>query len=366
MKRRKRGLLSGFFHKKSYKRKRKKSIRKAGYGFWLACLIFLVGRYLTPPTWELPWWVNAKIPAHCKILNWQVPEPVLSGLIKTDAWLYDTGFPMRMRLQEFMERADGNTRPLPEKGDLTIDYLDVGQGDCALIQMNDHAMLFDCGTDEKGSYIQYYLQKQGITKLDYVIGSHPDSDHIGGMDVVVSKFDCEQIFMSDYEKDTDSVRDVRLALAYRGYRAVCPKPGEAYSLGDATFTVLAPIWDYEDDSNNNSIAIRLEYGENSFLFTGDAEEEEETDMVANGLSLQSDVYQVGHHGSSSSSSWRFLMAVRPELAVISCGKDNDYGHPHQEVLERLAIMGTKVLRTDQQGVVRITSDGNALNWGSER
>lgn len=328
-------------------------------------MVFLAGRYLAPVEWELPWWVSAKLPQQCTILGWQVPEQILAGLGKADDWLYEHSFWIRMRLQEVLVR-NNSTNPLPEPGELTVDYLDVGQGDCALIRMGEHAMLFDCGTDDKGTYIQYYLQKEGIEKLDYVIGSHPDSDHIGGMDVVISKFDCEQIFLSDYEKNTDSVRDVKAALKYRGYRAYCPKPGEVYSLGDANFTVLAPIWDYEEDSNNNSIAIRLVYGENSFLFTGDAEEEEETDMVANGLTLQSDVYQVGHHGSSNATSWRFLMAVRPEIAVISCGVENDYGHPHKEVLERLAIMGTKVLRTDEQGVVRITSDGKTLNWGTER
>lgn len=359
MKRRKKKV---FFSRK-YRRKR--GLKKVRYSLLAVVLILMAGRYFAPAGWKLPWWVSAKLPAQGNIFGWQVPEGILAGLSKADIQIFEWTGDIRLRLQE-MTGQDEGSMPLPEPGELTVDYLDVGQGDCALIQMGDHVMLFDCGTDDKGTYIQNYLQKQGIEKLDYVIGSHPDSDHIGGMDVVISKFDCETIFMSDFEKDTTTVRDVELALEYRGYEAYCPEPGQAYPLGDANFTVLAPIWKYEDDSNNNSIAIRLVYGENSFLFTGDAEEEEETDMVANGLTLQSDVYQVGHHGSNTATSWRFLTAVRPKYAVISCGANNDYGHPHQEVLDRLSLMGTKILRTDEQGIIRITSDGANLNWGTER
>lgn len=355
--RRKRGLFLR-------KNRRKKRFGKIRFGLLTAAMFFLAGRYFAPGEWNLPWWVSEKLPKQGTVFGWQVPETVLTALSGLDEWLYNGSFQLRMGWQEAVGGKE--TNPLPEPGELTVDYLDVGQGDCALIQTGDHAMLFDCGTDDKGTYIQNYLQKQGIEKLDYVIGSHSDSDHIGGMDVVVSKFDCETIFMSDFEKDTDSVRDVKLALEYRGYQATCPEPGEVYPLGDASFTILGPIWEYEGDSNNNSIAIRFTYGENSFLFTGDAQEEEEMDLVANGLTLQSDVYQVGHHGSDTATSWRFLTAVRPSYGVISCGKDNDYGHPHQEVLERLALMGTKILRTDEQGIVRITSDGENLRWGTER
>lgn len=306
-----------------------------------------------------------KVPQQVRIGGWQVPEKILEGLRTADAFFQRQTEGIRARWLELTGQNTGSM-PLPESGELTVDFLDVGQGDCALIQVDGHAMLFDCGPEDRGTYVQNYLEKQNIETLDYVIGSHPDSDHIGGMDVVVSKFDCSMIFMPDVEKDSSSVRDVELALEYRGYDTVSPEPGQVYQLGDASYTILGPVWYYENDSNNNSIAIRLVYGSNSFLFTGDAEEEEEADMVANGLDMRADVYQAGHHGSNTASSWRLLTAVRPSYTVISCGAGNDYGHPHQEVLDRLETMGSIIYRTDQQGTVRVTSDGVNLSWRTER
>ena len=255
----------------------------------------------------------------------------------------------------------GNT---PVSGVLQVTFLDVGQGDCTLIRQGEHAMLFDCGPDDRGTYIQNFLEKQGIDTLDYVIASHPDEDHIGSMDVIVTKFDCQTILMMETQKDTRTVRDVQDAIRYKGYETVSPKPGEIYELGEARFQILAPIWDYGDDSNNNSIVIRLEYGNTSFLFTGDAEKEEEQDMVADGAYLKSDVYQAGHHGSSNASSRNFLEAVRPAYTVISCGAENDYGHPHAETLQRLQEIGSEIFRTDWQGTVQAVSDGENISWTS--
>lgn len=283
-----------------------------------------------------------------------IPEELL-----TSGWVGDVTREIRT--------LTGQRQKIPGKplsGQLTVDFIDVGQGDCTLIMVDDHAMIFDCGPEDTGTYLQSYLRKQGISKLDYVIGSHPDADHIGGMDVIMTKFDCETIMMPDFEKSSSSVRGVEEALDYKGYRVTYPQPGEVYQLGGASFTILAPIWFYAGDANNNSIAIRLEYGSNSFLFTGDAETEEETDMTASGAILKSDVYQAGHHGSSDASSMRFLKAVRPEYAVISCGEDNDYGHPHRETLERFRQLGIQVFRTDEQGTIRVTSDGENLTWST--
>lgn len=344
--------------------KRRKSWKRVLYSIAGLVVLFFAARYFTPDSLQLPWWVSAKLPQQVSIGDWSVPEELLNTLGRADEFLREQAEDGKARWQELTGQS--STMPVPEDGQLTVDFLDVGQGDCALIQVDGHAMLFDCGPEDKGTYIQKYLQEQGVEKLDYVIGSHPDSDHIGGMDVIITKFDCEAVFMPDFEKDSSSLRGVEQALSYRGYEAIVPEPGQVYELGDARFTVLAPIWRYENDSNNNSIAIRLVYGENSFLFTGDAEEEEETDMVANGLTLRADVYQVGHHGSSTASSWRFLTAVQPSYAVISCGEDNDYGHPHAEVLERLRSVGSKIYRTDEQGTVRVTSNGTELTWTTER
>lgn len=243
---------------------------------------------------------------------------------------------------------------------MEVHYLDVGQGDATLIVCDGEAMLIDAGDNSKGTQIQLYLMKQGIEQLKYVIGTHPDADHIGGLDVILYKFDCAQVFLPDMEKDTQSYEDVIQTLKYKGYEAEQPPVGETFSLGGASFTVIAPNDIYADSANDSSIGILLAHGANRFLFTGDAEKLSETDMLKNGIDLSADVYKVSHHGSSSASSEAFLDAVSPDYAVISCGKDNPYGHPHQEVLGLLQERGIEIFRTDQQGTIVMFSDGETL------
>ena len=248
-------------------------------------------------------------------------------------------------------------------GNLTVQYLDVGQGDATLIQSGGEAMLIDAGNNDKGTQVQNYLQKQGVTRLKYVIGTHPDADHIGGLDVIITKFDCETVLMPDVTADTATYRDVVSAMKYKRYTCTHPDVGDTYKLGNAVFTILSPAKKYSSN-NNNSIALRLVYGKTSFLFTGDAAEEAEDAMLAGGQTLASDVYKVGHHGSRYSSSEAFLSAVKPAYAVISCGDGNSYGHPHDEVLNRLRQMGTAVYRTDDQGTIVAESDGKTLTFTS--
>lgn len=245
--------------------------------------------------------------------------------------------------------------------ELQIHYIDVGQGDCTLIICDSEAMLIDAGDNNQGTKVQNYLQKQGIKSLKYVICTHPDSDHIGGMDVILYKFDCETIFMTDEEKDSNTYRDVIDTMKNKGYKKTFPVVGECYSLGDAEFTILAPS-QLSNDSNNNSIAIILTHGNNKFLFTGDAESEEEGDILKSGISIDADVYKVGHHGSSSSSSIDLLEAASPTYAVISCAEENSYGHPHAGILNNLRSMGVQVFRTDEQGSIIATSNGLKITW----
>lgn len=246
---------------------------------------------------------------------------------------------------------------------LEVHYIDVGQGDATLIKLGDHAMLIDAGTEDSGTRLQLYLQKQQVNSLDYLILTHPDADHIGGGDVVITKFDCGQVMMSSFAKDTASCRDVESALAYREYQAVTPAVGSTYSLGAAAFTIVGPVQTGED-ANNSSIALLLTYGNTRFLFTGDAQEAEEADIVASGVEIQADVYQAGHHGSRTSSSEQFMQAVAPSYAVISCEAGNSYGHPHAEVLNRFHSMGIKVFRTDEQGSIIAYSDGETITWNA--
>lgn len=252
-------------------------------------------------------------------------------------------------------------RETPGERKAEIHFLDVGQGDAALIKCGEEAMLIDAGENDKGTAVQLYLQKQGVKKLKYLVLTHPDSDHIGGADVIITKFDIETILMPDYEKDNKTYEEVKNALRAKSERAYAPHPGEEYALGGGVFTILAPNRRYQD-ANNSSIALLFQLGETRFLFTGDAEEEAEMDMLQNGLSLQADVYQAGHHGSSTASTEAFLTAVDADYAVISCGEDNSYGHPHAEVLNRMRAMGMKVYRTDEQGSILAETDGNKITW----
>lgn len=248
------------------------------------------------------------------------------------------------------------------KDSLEVHFLDVGQGDATLILSDGHAMLIDAGNNSKGTAVQSYLQNKGVKKLDYVIGTHPDADHIGGLDVVIYKFDCGKVFLPDFSKDTKTYDEVVDTLKEKNYKAIHPKAGERYQLGDASFTITAPNGSKYDSANDYSIAVRLEHGKNHFLFVGDAEEESEQEMLHSGQKLDADVYKVSHHGSRTGTSEEFLDAVSPKYAVISCGEDNSYGHPHAEVMNLLRREGVKVFRTDEQGTIVAVSDGKKITW----
>lgn len=254
-----------------------------------------------------------------------------------------------------------NRKDRSRTAELTVHYLDVGQGDCILVECDGEYMLIDAGDNDQGTKIQNYLQKQGVKELKYAIGTHPDADHIGGLDVILYKFDCGTVMMPDLSKDTATYRDVVDTMKQKGYKNTVPEPGDSFELGDAVCTVLAPMEVYED-ANNNSIVLKVEHGENTFLFMGDAEEEEEADILRSDAEVDADVLKIGHHGSRSSSSQKFLKAVSPEYAVISCGEDNSYGHPHAETLNNLRAMGVDVFRTDEQGTIVAVSDGSQITW----
>lgn len=250
-----------------------------------------------------------------------------------------------------------------EPGTMEVHFLDVGQNDATLILSDDAAMLIDCGGDSQGTKIQNYLQKQGVTKLDYLVLTHPDSDHIGGAPVIIEKFDVDTVFMSDFEKDNKTYRKLIQALDDKNVFWSVPEVGSAWQLGQAQFTILAPNRFY-DDPNNASVALVVDNGENSFLFTGDAESEAEMDILENGLDVRADVYQAGHHGSRSSSDAAFLDAVNAEAVVISCGEGNSYGHPHAAALNEFRARGMKVYRTDEQGTIVAVSDGRGITWNT--
>lgn len=259
------------------------------------------------------------------------------------------------------DKATGQSSDSGMPSTLQVHYMDVGQGDATLLVCDGHAMLIDAGNNDKGTTVQSYLLSQNITSLDYVIGTHPDADHIGGLDVVITKFDCGTILLTDEEKDTNTYRDVVDAMNYRGYTKTVPIVGDTYVLGSARFTIVGPT-ELSGDSNGNSIAIILEHGENRFYFEGDAEETEEESILATGIDISANVYKAGHHGSKTSTSDNLLEAVAPQYAVISVGEGNTYGHPDAETLNKLRANGVQVFRTDEQGTIVATSDGNTVTW----
>ena len=263
----------------------------------------------------------------------------------------------------------GDAVTLPAKGTeetqetepLEIHYIDVGQGSATLLKSGSHAMLIDTGDSDQGTKIQLYLTKQGVENLDYLVLTHPDADHIGGAPVIITKFGIGQLFLSNYEKDNKTTQKVRDAMQYKGLTASDYRVGDTFALGNASFTILGPAKEYAD-SNNASVALMVQNGNNRFLFTGDCESEAEADMVASQADLHADVYLAGHHGSDTASSQAFMDAVTPVYAVISCGEGNSYGHPHAEVLNRFRSMGIQVFRTDEQGSVIAESDGTEIKW----
>lgn len=245
---------------------------------------------------------------------------------------------------------------------LQVHFIDVGQGDSILAESDGHFMLVDAGENDQADTVVRYLKQAGVTSLDYVIGTHPHSDHIGGLDKVIDEFTVGKIILPPVEHTSRTFEDVLNAISNKGLKITKPVPGDSYSLGDASFTVVAPVSDYGNDLNNWSVGIRLTYGSNSFLMCGDAESRAEADMLGSGELLSADVLKAGHHGSSTSTSDAFLKKVSPSYVVIQCGKDNSYGHPHKETMEKLKKAGCQVFSTDEDGTAVASSDGTVITW----
>lgn len=243
-----------------------------------------------------------------------------------------------------------------------IHVLDVGQGLSVLIESNGHYMLYDGGDSDKSSYVVSYLQQEGVPSLDYVVASHYDSDHLNGIVGALNAFPVSNVWGPNYTADTRVFESFNSVISEKGLTRVQPAIGSQIQLGDATIQVLAPSGTDYSDVNNYSIAVRVQDGNTSFLITGDAEAESEAQMIASGLTLDSDVYVVGHHGSGTSTSWDLLQAATPEYAVLSCGAGNSYGHPHVESMEKLQAMEIQLLRTDKQGNIVASTDGTTITW----
>ena len=240
--------------------------------------------------------------------------------------------------------------------DLLIDFIDVGQADSILVRNQDKIMLIDAGTNEAGEMVVKYLQNLGITKIDYLVGTHPHEDHIGGLDNVINNFDIGQIYMPKIETTTKTFEDVLEAIENKNLTVTAPNKGDKIELGQAVGEFMTePILD-KDNLNVSSLVLRLEFGNTSYLFMGDAEEENEETISW----PKTDVLKVGHHGSSTSSSESFLEQVQPKYAIIMARKANSYGLPTQETIDKLHNIGSEIYRTDEDGTIQMTSDGNTI------
>lgn len=248
-----------------------------------------------------------------------------------------------------------------KKSELKVHFLDVEQGLSVLVQCDGKTLIYDGGDRNKSSFVVSYLKKQGISKIDYMVSSHYDADHLAGLVGCLNAFEVKNLICSDYEHDSKLYDSFISTAEGLGLAFNHPKVGTTYSLGGATITILSPK-KITSDSNENSVAIKITHGSNSFVITGDAEFENEADMVASGLDLECDVLCLGHHGSATATSWDFLQATVPEYAVISCGDGNSYGHPHKDVTDKLEAMEIEVYRTDKQGTIIATSDKSKITW----
>lgn len=250
---------------------------------------------------------------------------------------------------------------------MQVHFIDVGQGDSILIESNHEYMLIDAGNNEDGEVVVDYLLEEGVDKLKYIIATHPHEDHIGGMDDVIKQFDVETVLMPDVVHTTKTFEDVLSAIASKNLEITTPLVGEQYKIGEAKFTIVTPDNEIDESNlNNASIGIKLVNGSNSFLMCGDAEKSVEKEMLKEGIDVSAQVYKVSHHGSETSTSSEFLKAVSPEYAVISCGADNKYGHPHIETLRKLSDLNVEVFRTDVNGTIIAESDGNTITWKTKK
>ncbi|MEE0068340.1 MAG: MBL fold metallo-hydrolase [Faecalibacterium prausnitzii] len=244
-------------------------------------------------------------------------------------------------------------------------FIDVGQALSVLVECDGQFMLYDGGNVDDGSLVVSYLQKQGVEQLQYVFCSHAHEDHVGGLAAVMAKFPAGHAYSPVTEGSTKCFNDFVKYTQQQGLQLEVPSVGTVWPLGSATVTMLGPVTQYSE-TNNTSLVLRIDYGDTSFLLTGDMENTAETDLVNSGANLKADVLQVGHHGSSTSTGYLFLNAVLPEMGVISCGTGNKYGHPHEETLSILRDAKVDVYRTDLQGTITIGSDGQNFTVGTER
>jgi len=299
-----------------------------------------------------------------EIITTQAPTGELVTQAPTEAPIIDgTQYPVP---PDTVPIVPDTTKPAenPVMGGLRVYFIDVGQADAALVLCGSEAMLIDGGNADDSNLMYAFLKNNGIKHLDYVVATHAHEDHVGGLSGALSYASAETVLCPVTAYDSKAFNNFVKTVQRQGASITVPHKGQTFSLGDATCTVLAV--NTSADTNNSSIVLRVVYGATSFLFTGDAEYETEQAIIGSGAPLGSTVLKVGHHGSSTSSGYQCIWNVMPQYAVISCGKDSSYGHPHDEVVSRLQDAGATILRTDLQGDIFFTSNGQTVTYRVSR
>jgi len=248
------------------------------------------------------------------------------------------------------------------ENNLVVHFIDIGQGDSIFIQLpNGQTSLIDGGSKIYEDTLCDYLTKLGVKKIDYLVATHPHEDHIGGLPKVIKQFDIGKIYMPDKTSNTKIFEELLNEIKSKGLHITVGHGGDKIAEDDEfSYDIFAPNNDDYGEINNYSIVTKIQFKGVSFLFTGDAENISEKEMIDKNYDLKSDILKVGHHGGRTSSTKEFLEEVMPKYAVISAGKDNMYNHPHKETLDRLKAIGAQVYRTDESGTVIVTTDGSNI------
>ncbi len=247
-------------------------------------------------------------------------------------------------------------------GEVQIHVIDVGQADSILIRSGNGNILIDAGTNDSEADLKAYLDACKVKTIDYLICTHPHYDHIGGADMIIDRYEVRTVLMSETDEDSLMLDILLDCIEENKISIETPKLGKEYTLGEMSFRILAPLKN-SDDENDMSLVVKLTHGDMDFIFMGDASSPTERLLLERytEAELDCEFLKVGHHGAETASSAEFLSAVSPEIAAISCGEYNDYGHPRGEVLDRIADSGCEtVLRTDKMGTVVVSSDGKSL------
>ncbi|MGI6065547.1 MAG: ComEC/Rec2 family competence protein [Bacillota bacterium] len=254
---------------------------------------------------------------------------------------------------------------------LKVHFIDVGQADSSLVELpNGQIMLIDAGNNGDGDFLVNYLKETGIKQIDYLVGTHPHEDHIGGLDTIIYNFKVDKVIMPDKSHTSETFKDVLTAIKSKKIPLVKASGGKTLiTTPNLEAMIIAPVKNDYDEINDYSAVIKITYQETGFIFQGDAGITAENNILDQDFNLKSDVIKVGHHGSYTSSSSDYLAKVKPSYAVISVGKENSYDHPHDKALARLKKTGAKIYRTDLDGTLIFTSNGNTINvtrsdWGN--